>query len=140
MYGHHPAYFAAGKGENPLVVRELMPILKGRADVYIAGHYHSLEHLKPVDGVNLFISAGGGRPLYPVDPTLPGVLWAVDEFGFAVIEVEQKQLKVSFIGTDGKELHSAMIEKRDGPTCSGGEGCGSVYGNVPQMRLKTGGE
>ncbi len=88
-----------------------MPILKGRADVYFAGDFHSLQHVKPMEGVNMFISAGGGRPLYPVDPHSPAAIWAVDEFGFTVLEADPQHLKITFIGTNGKELYSTTLDK-----------------------------
>jgi tartrate-resistant acid phosphatase type 5 len=112
VYGHHPPYTAApGSGENETVVRELMPVLKGRADVYIAGHYHSLEHVKPVDGVNFFISGGGGRPLYPIDPASPRALFAKSVYGFAVMEADDKSFTVRFIGEDGGVLDESTIHK-----------------------------
>ena len=112
VYGHHPPYLAMpGINENETVIRELMPVLKGRADVYIAGHYHSLEHLKPVDGVNLYISAGGGRPLYAVDPTSPRVLFAKSLYGFAVLEIDDHSFTVRFIGQDGAVLDESSIRK-----------------------------
>ena len=113
VYGHFPLYYAAPAGtENRKVIATLLPILKGRADVYFAGHYHSLEHLKPVDGLNLFISGGGGRPLYAVDEHSPVALWAAKEFGFTVIEANANQFKVSFVGTNGQSLYSTTLDKQ----------------------------
>jgi tartrate-resistant acid phosphatase type 5 len=112
VYGHHPPYAAApGTGENATVIRELMPVLAGRADVYIAGHYHSLEHLKPVDGVNLYISGGGGRPLYPIDPASPRALFAKSVYGFTVLEANDRSFTVRFIGEDDTVLDESAIHK-----------------------------
>jgi tartrate-resistant acid phosphatase type 5 len=112
VYGHFPPYFASPyRTSSPEVVRTLMPILKGRADVYFAGHYHSLEHLKPVDGVNLFISGGGGRPTYPIDPNSPVALFAKQEFGFAVIETDEHTFTVRFIDKDRHQLYETTLKK-----------------------------
>jgi tartrate-resistant acid phosphatase type 5 len=112
VYWHHPPYTAApGNGESEIVVRKLMPVLRGKADVYVAGHYHSLEHLQPVDGVNLFISGGGGRPLYPIDPVSPRAVFAKSMYGFAVMEVDENSFTVRFIGEDGAVLDESTIHK-----------------------------
>jgi hypothetical protein len=112
VYGHHPPYLATpALSEDKVTSAELMPILKGRADVYLAGHYHSLQHLKAVDGVNLFISAGGGRPLYEVNQKSPVAVWAVKEFGFTAFSADEKHFKVTFIGTTGQVLYATVITK-----------------------------
>jgi tartrate-resistant acid phosphatase type 5 len=94
-----------------LVIGELMPVLRGRADVYLAGHYHSLQHLKPVDGVNFYISAGGGRPLYPVDPSDPHALFAQSAYRFLVIEIDDRSLTLRFVSKNGKTLDQSSIQK-----------------------------
>jgi hypothetical protein len=109
VYGHHCIYSA--RGESDLMVRELMPVLKGRADVYLAGHYHSLQHLRPVDGVNFYISAGGGRPLYPVDPVQPAALFAKSAYGFAAMEIDDRKFVLRFVGVDGKVLYESTVTK-----------------------------
>lgn len=111
VYGHHCPYFARGAGEDSLLAEELMPILKGRADVYIAGHFHSLQHLKPIDGVNFYISAGGGRTLVPVDATSPQALFAKSVYGFSVIEIDDHSFMLKFIGQDGQVLDQSSIQK-----------------------------
>jgi tartrate-resistant acid phosphatase type 5 len=137
VYGHFHLYGASpdpNYAENKEVINTLLPILKGRADVYLSGHYHSLQHLKPVDGVNFFITAGGGRPLYPIDPHSLVALWAAHEFGFMAIEANTKEFRVRFIGADGKELYqdtltkdvSGRVFELRGPTMA--RGVGSVEG------------
>jgi hypothetical protein len=112
VYGHFNMYGASPVvPSNAELIAKLMPILKGRADVCFAGHYHSLQHLKPVDGVNLFISGGGGRPLYDVDPNSPVAVWARSEFGFAVIEADAHSFTVRFVGKDLQVLHETTLQK-----------------------------
>ncbi len=89
-----------------------MPILKGRADVYMAGHVHDLEHLEPVDGVNLFIAGGGGAPTYQVNASARRVLFAKQTFGFAVLEIEQSRLTLRFVDANAIELYHATIAKK----------------------------
>jgi hypothetical protein len=88
----------------------LLPILKERADIYLAGHDHDLEHLRPEGGVHFFISGGGGAKLREPKPD-PRSLFAKPTHGFAVIEVNSTQLKISFIGTDGVVLYAYTLKK-----------------------------
>lgn len=113
VYGHHPPYFAGlyGSHQEDRVVRALMPVLKGRADVYIAGHDHNLEHLKPVDGVNLFIAGGGGAGSYEVDATDPVALFAKQTNGFAVLEINEHAFTLRFIDTTGKQIYETTLHK-----------------------------
>jgi len=115
VYGHHPVYVAAGSprwDHDPRMTSTLMPILKGRADVYIAGHVHDLEHLEPVDGVNLFIAGGGGAPTYQITAGGRHVLFAKQAHGFAVLDIERTTLTLRFVDTNGSELYRATVVKK----------------------------
>lgn len=113
VYGHHPPYFTGDIGitEQENLVKILMPVLKGRADVYIAGHMHNLQHLKPVDGVNLFIAGGGGASSYEVDEKSPVAIFAKKTAGFAVLEMDEHNFTLHFIDADGKEIYKASLQK-----------------------------
>ena len=47
VYGHHPIYSEGQHEDNNQKIKQLLPVLKDRADVYIAGHDHDMQHLKP---------------------------------------------------------------------------------------------
>jgi tartrate-resistant acid phosphatase type 5 len=113
VFGHFPPYFAGRNGDtsDERVVRELMPILKGRADVYIAGHHHSLQHLRPVDGVNLFIAGGGGAATHEVDSKSAVALFARQTNGFAIMEIDDRSLTVHLVDADGEDLHTTILKK-----------------------------
>lgn len=114
VYGHHPPYIAADSPQwdhDQRILSTLMPILGGRADVYIAGHVHDLEHLRPVGGVNLFIAGGGGAQTYPIHQENRHSLFAKQAYGFAVLEIEQISLMVRFVDKNGTELYHARITK-----------------------------
>ena len=65
----------------------LLPILRGRANLYICGHEHSLQHITAEDGVHFVIAGGGGAGTYPTKPA-PRSLFAASQNGFAVIEAD----------------------------------------------------
>ncbi len=110
VYGHHPIYSAGTHGDNNGLIRTLLPLLKERADIYLAGHDHDLEHLKPVGGLHFFISGGGGAGLRQ-PKTDPSCLFAKGVHGFTVLEADATDLKVSFIGADTALLYAYTLKK-----------------------------
>lgn len=110
VYGHYHIY-SATRGDNKILIERLLPILKkDHVDVYLNGHDHNLQEEKPEGGVHFFVSGGGGAGLYEFNP-YDRTIFKQRVNGFTVIEADAKNLKVSFIGTDGKELHQRTLSK-----------------------------
>ena len=110
VYGHHPIYSVGAHADNAGLIRRLLPILKGQADVYLAGHDHDLQHLQAEDGVHFFVAGGGGARVRPVKPDARS-LFAKDAHAFAVLEANGKQLKLRFIDISLKQLYEATLTK-----------------------------
>ncbi len=112
VYGHHPITSAGVYGAEAAALQErLLPILRGRADLYICGHEHDLEHLVSESGVHLVVAGGGGAATYPIKPG-PHAVFTSNQNGFAVIEADRQALSVSLIGGDSKVLHRFSIPDR----------------------------
>jgi tartrate-resistant acid phosphatase type 5 len=101
----------AMNGEQADMYDRLLPVLKGRADLYLAGHHHSLEHLKPQEGVNLFIIGGGGATSYPVNQAHPRAFFAKSVYGFADITVTPTVFTLAFIDQQGQEIYKTTLDK-----------------------------
>jgi hypothetical protein len=91
---------------------KLMPIFKGHVDLYVTGHHHSLQHLKPLDGVNLIISGAAGRAGYPTDPASDLAYFASNQHGFAVLDIDFGEIRVTFVGAQAQELYSARVASK----------------------------
>jgi len=124
VYGHHPIYSAGAHEDNPKMIKRLLPVLKGRADVFIAGHDHDLQHLKPEGGVHFFVSGGGGASLRQPRPG-PRSLFAKGVHGFAVMEADARQLKVTFVDVNLNKLYEYILNKQDRSTTTGQSGSAS---------------
>jgi hypothetical protein len=109
-YGHHPIFSAGKHGDTPALVRRLLPVLRGRADVYFCGHDHDMQHLRSDGGIEFFVCGAGGAETRPLHKD-PRSLFARDTHGFAVIEADNESLKVTFFGTDLAELYSYTMRK-----------------------------
>jgi hypothetical protein len=108
VFGHHPIFAEGLYGDSPTLRDNLLPILRGRANLYICGHEHDLEHLVADGGVHLVIAGGGGASPYPIKAS-PRALFTASQNGFAVIEADRKALSVSLVDSDLKVLHRFAI-------------------------------
>lgn len=112
VYGHYPLYSSTDRGgQDGHLAGKLLPVLQGRANVYVAGHHHSMQHLKPIGTLNLIVAGSGGAGNYGVDEQDPRVLFARSTHGFSVLEVTEKALTLRFVDTKGKELYAATIPR-----------------------------
>lgn len=110
VYGHYHIY-SATRGDNKELIARLLPILKKHnVDVYLNGHDHNLQELKPEGSVHFFVSGGGGAGLYEMNPYDRSV-FRQKVNGFTVLEADSKTLAICFIGTDGSELYRRTLTK-----------------------------
>ena len=114
VYGHHPIYSHGAHGDTPRLVAQLLPVLKTRADLYLAGHEHDMQHLKPEGRLHFFIAGGGGARIRPIEAG-PRSLFAASSYGFAVLEANGTELKVSLIDSQLNKLYEHKITRRETP-------------------------
>ncbi|HKX29599.1 MAG TPA: metallophosphoesterase [Blastocatellia bacterium] len=117
VYGHHPIYSGGTHGDNPRLIEILLPILKDRADIYLAGHDHDMQHLGPEGGVHFFINGAGGAPLRESPPG-PRTLFSVSVHGFLSLEADAERMEVALIDTDLNPLYRYTLT---GPDLEPGE-------------------
>lgn len=114
VYGHHPLKSDGEHGDDSYTrkMRDLLlPVLQaGGADVYLAGHDHDMQYLKPEGGLNLFISGGGGKSHRALRAPYHR-RWGRSTFGFTVLEAEGERLSVEFVGAGGKRLCRVEISQ-----------------------------
>jgi tartrate-resistant acid phosphatase type 5 len=110
VYGHYPIYSNAGHGDTPGYDNTLLPILRNRANIYVAGHEHTMQHLQPVDGVHFIVNGAGGQGIRPAKSG-PRTQYAGSFYGFTVLDAGPSGLKVSFVDTAGKVQYEVVIAK-----------------------------
>ena len=110
MYGHHPIYSEGQHEDNNEKIGQLLPVLKDRADVYLAGHDHDMQHLKPRAGCTSS-SPGSGGKLRTIEPG-PRSLFAKSANGFAVLEANARTLTVTFVETDLTSPYTYTLTKQ----------------------------
>lgn len=109
-YGHHPIYSAGYHGDVLAMERELLPVIRGRVALYVAGHDHDLQYLKPVDGTHLIVSGGGGGRLRQLRPD-PRTLFARTMYGFTTLEIDRSRIRVEMFDQNGQRVYESEIFK-----------------------------
>jgi tartrate-resistant acid phosphatase type 5 len=86
-------------------------ILTGRADIYVSGHDHDMQHLKPEGNLHFFVAGSGGklRPITAGERSL----FARSALGFAVLEANHKSLTVTFIEKSLTPLYEYTLTKEE---------------------------
>jgi hypothetical protein len=109
VYGHHPIYSAGQHGDDDDLIEQLLPVLRGRADIYLAGHDHDMQHLKPEGKLHFFVAGSGGK-LRPITPG-PRSLFALSSTGFAILEASDSRLLVRFIDPELRTRYEYTLTK-----------------------------
>ena len=114
VYAHHTIFSDGYHGDDRALRDQLLPIMRNRVDIYLAGHEHDMQLLKPADGVYFVVSGGGGRDLRPVRPT-SRALFARSVFGFTILEANPTQLDIKQIGADAQVMYQYTLRKAGVP-------------------------
>lgn len=110
VYGHYQIY-SATRGDEQNLIQRLLPVLKGRVDLYLCGHDHNMQQLKTEEGVHFFLSGGGGASLYDFRiPDYTHTTYKAKTNGFTVLEADDKQMTIRLIGPDGETLKTDQLK------------------------------
>jgi acid phosphatase len=113
VFGHHPLYSHSSRGNDGAMINRLEPLfVEHGVDVYFAGHDHTLEMLKPVNGVHYVVSGAGGGPdkAYAVNWT-DEAYYAATLGGFAFVRASKDELVIEFVRLDAATQYAHTIMK-----------------------------
>jgi hypothetical protein len=116
VYGHHPIFSTGLDGNMKTMIGAVLPVLKRRgADVYLAGHEHVMEYLKPDGDLSFFVAGAGGHAVRRLGEDGDGRrLWAAGKTpGFLVLEAEAGggSLQMSFFDAGNDRLCRVKLAK-----------------------------
>jgi len=117
VFGHHPLYSHVEKPreiERQAMIRQVEPLLiKHKVDLCLFGHDHTLEMLKPVNGVNHVITGASAGP-----DKAYGVVWNENEAfyastgdGFTFYRVSKNELVIEFVRMSGETQFVHVLNK-----------------------------
>ncbi len=113
VVGHHPM-FTGGSRTNGYDTKAIRNTLKPLLDqygvhVYLSGHEHSLQHLKPTGKTNHFISGAASEktPAQLVDESK----MAASVYGFMVFSITTNTITVHTMDEAGKIIYTTDVKK-----------------------------
>lgn len=113
VVGHHPIYTGGSRtdGYDTKAVRSSLQSTfeKYGVDVYLTGHEHSLQHIKPEGKTHHFIS-GAASEKTPVK-LIPGAEMVASEYGFMLFSIANNQIRVQTINDEGEIIYNTVITK-----------------------------
>lgn len=114
VIGHHPIYTVGPRIKNydTLALRKALKDIfeRNKVDVYLSGHDHSLQHLKPEGFTHQFISGAGSE----VTPVTSGIAYSKFEaaaHGFMYFSVDKNRLNAQVIHHSGEVLYETTLRK-----------------------------
>ena len=113
VVGHHPMYTGGSRTDaydTKAIRNSLKPVFdRNGVDLYLAGHEHSLQYLKPTGSTHHFIS-GAASEKTPVKLITDAEMVA-SEYGFMLFSVTNNQLRVQAINDQGEIIYNTLIKK-----------------------------
>lgn len=97
VYGHHPIYSYGMHGNTPSLIKNLLPLLKNRATVYLSGHEHDKQVLEAA-GEPPMIVVGTAAEVRPVRKGSRTV-FAASTLGFGHLSVSASEVRVRMVDT-----------------------------------------
>lgn len=114
VVGHHPVYTGGWRKNSDDTKRMkdfLEPIFKKyKVDVYIAGHEHHLEYIKP-EGTTHYIISGAASEARPVSMYPEIGKFAAATQGFVTCSISGNQLLLQFINYKDEIINTTYINK-----------------------------
>lgn len=108
VIGHHPIYADTEKDDEERIDMQerLDPILRRNGvDMYICGHIHNFQHIRPADSdIDYVVNTSGSlsRDVKPVE----GTVFCSSATGFSVVSAAGDKLVLYMLDKDGNVLHT----------------------------------
>lgn len=101
VYGHHPRFSnSVYKNTQSAELKSLLDSFCGQAQLYLAGHEHDKQVLKPNCGILHVIAGTGAGQRTPGKG--PNTLFSGNSLGFSWIEVTPQHLRLEVLNTQGQ--------------------------------------
>ena len=113
VIGHHPVYAQTPKDEieRQNMQQRIDPLLrKYGVDIYIGGHIHNFQHIKPADSSVDYVVNSAGSLSREVSP-IEGTVFCSPEPGFSVVSASDKELKLYMLDKNCNILHTVERQK-----------------------------
>ncbi|XP_061485367.1 tartrate-resistant acid phosphatase type 5 isoform X2 [Rhineura floridana] len=119
--GHYPVWSVGKHGPTTCLIKQLQPLLlKYKATAYLCGHDHNLQYLQDKTGLGYVLSGAGNfmddskQHLHEVPAGYLRFFYGhtSSQGGFAYIEINGKEMSITYIEGKGKSLYKTSLPRR----------------------------
>jgi hypothetical protein len=114
VFFHHAPYSSANHGENAKMRDVMVPFFqRAKIDIAFAGHDHSYERTRPIEGIIYIVSGNGGNRLYTHKNPHPAYTekFYVEKHGLTLVTIEGTALTLRHVNVDGQEVDRLELRK-----------------------------
>lgn len=112
--GHHPIFADTPKSEGErkdMQARVNRILSRHRVDMYVCGHIHNFQHIKPEgSAIDYIVNSSASQSRTKVGP-VDGTVFVSGESGFSVLGASADALTLSMIDAQGNILHTVSRKK-----------------------------
>lgn len=114
VFGHHPVASGGRHRIDKYILRSVLPLLEGNADLYLAGHNHSLEFIVSALGTPQAVCGGGGGTDNPYNVRkVKGSQASFTNGGWCYLKVWKETLAVELYDRGGGLQYRHLIPNRE---------------------------
>ena len=113
VMGHHPVYAETGKDGSERADMQATigkVIAAHKVDMYINGHIHNFQHIRPAGSYTDFITNSAGALSRKVKP-IEGTVFCSGETGFSIVSADKTSLVLRMIDKNGNVIHTVSRTK-----------------------------
>ena len=115
VVGHHPIYASTGKDEceRTDLQKRLLPILeKYNVNMYICGHIHNFQHIRPEGSkIDFVVNSSASLSRQKVSD-VEGTVFKSGDAGFSILRCGSDFLQLDLINAEGETIHSVRQSLR----------------------------
>jgi hypothetical protein len=112
-FWHRPRFNAGGHHGDAGDMAPIWNALRGKATIVVAGHEHSMQRLRPIDGITSFVSGAGGHGLYDLRGDDPRLAFGEDgTYGALRLRLRRGEARYAYVSRDGSVLDKGTLRCR----------------------------
>lgn len=115
VVGHHPVYVFTDKDESERsdLQKRLLPILeRHNVNMYICGHIHNFQHIRPEGSrIDFIVNTSASLSRTKVGD-VEGTVFTSGEAGFSILSCDKDHIQLDMISPKGKSIHSVCQSAR----------------------------
>jgi hypothetical protein len=112
-FWHRPRYNAGGHHGDARDMAPIWDVLRGKAAIVVSGHEHSMQRLRPIDGITSFVSGAGGHGLYDLRREDRRLAFGEDRtYGVLRLRLRRGEARYAYVSAAGRELDAGTLRCR----------------------------